>query len=245
MEAAGGPSTYRSTRGEAMTTSRRTRPRVVVISDQSLVTESVLAALEERGLEPGALRWPGELAPGPIRPVRGPPYEAGLMISDLDRPDRLRTAVAVLASIPTSWIVLTAAERGPVWGAVLKAGARSVVPTSASLDSVVSTLRIVAHGDEPLPSPERDDLVMAWDDLRRDHAIVRARARSLTPREREVLRLLYGGESVHEIAVLLEITPATVRSQVKSVLRKLEVNSQLAAVAAMGHLIEFDGFELS
>lgn len=212
-------------------------------SDQSLVTESVRAALAERGLEPVVLRWPTETAPRPTRPLREPDYDAGLMISDLDRPDRFRTAVGVLTNVPTTWIVLTAADRGPVWGALLKAGACAVLASSASLDDVVSALGIVADDGEILTAAERGELVTAWEDLRRNYATARARARSLTPREREVLRMLYGGESIHEIAALLEITPSTVRSQVKSVLRKLEVSSQLAAVATMDHLIEFDGIE--
>jgi DNA-binding CsgD family transcriptional regulator len=62
------------------------------------------------------------------------------------------------------------------------------------------------------------------------------RMRSLTPRERTVLRLLYAGDNVRSIALLLDVSEATVRSQVKSVLRKLDVNSQLAAIAAFRRL---------
>jgi DNA-binding CsgD family transcriptional regulator len=68
--------------------------------------------------------------------------------------------------------------------------------------------------------------------------VLRERAGSLTPREREVLLLLYSGEPVSRIAALFDVSPATVRSQVKSVLRKLEVNSQLAAVAAVRALLD-------
>ena len=55
---------------------------------------------------------------------------------------------------------------------------------------------------------------------------------TLTGREEEVLRQLYQGLGVREIAELGEVSEATVRSQVKAILRKLEVNSQIAAVAA-------------
>jgi two-component system, NarL family, nitrate/nitrite response regulator NarL len=63
-----------------------------------------------------------------------------------------------------------------------------------------------------------------------------ARMKSLTPREQTVLRMLYAGDGVRTISDLMGVTEATVRSQVKSVLRKLDVNSQLAAVAAFGSL---------
>nr|WP_246322030.1 helix-turn-helix transcriptional regulator [Nocardioides panzhihuensis] len=55
---------------------------------------------------------------------------------------------------------------------------------------------------------------------------------SLTVREHEVLELLYDGVTVAEIAARFGVAQATVRSQVKAILRKFEVGSQLAAVAA-------------
>ena len=71
------------------------------------------------------------------------------------------------------------------------------------------------------------------------------RVGSLTPREHEVLTLLHAGEPVAQIAQLLGVSPATVRTQVKAVLRKLQVNSQLGAVAALGDLLELEPMELT
>ncbi len=53
----------------------------------------------------------------------------------------------------------------------------------------------------------------------------------LTPREREVLRAMAGGESTGTIARSLRIGPATVRSHVKSLLAKLGLHSRVEAVA--------------
>jgi DNA-binding NarL/FixJ family response regulator len=53
----------------------------------------------------------------------------------------------------------------------------------------------------------------------------------LTPSERKVLYHLTTGSSASEIAGLLVVSIATVRSHIRSILRKLEVGSQLAAVA--------------
>ena len=49
-------------------------------------------------------------------------------------------------------------------------------------------------------------------------------------RESEVLGHLMKGRAVREIAGLSVVSEATVRTQVKSILAKLEVSSQLAAV---------------
>ena len=53
----------------------------------------------------------------------------------------------------------------------------------------------------------------------------------LTPRELEVLSLLGEGHDLREIAAELGLSPHTCRGHVKSVLAKLGVHSQLAAVA--------------
>jgi DNA-binding NarL/FixJ family response regulator len=78
----------------------------------------------------------------------------------------------------------------------------------------------------------RRRLVREWRLVEDEERRLVARMESLTARELNVLSLLYDGKSVRGIAELAGVSEATVRSQVKAVLRKLEVNSQLAAVAA-------------
>ena len=54
---------------------------------------------------------------------------------------------------------------------------------------------------------------------------------TLTPRERSVLAALAQGQRVDTIAAAAVVSEATVRSQIRGVLAKLNVNSQLEAVA--------------
>jgi DNA-binding NarL/FixJ family response regulator len=53
----------------------------------------------------------------------------------------------------------------------------------------------------------------------------------LTTREREVLGALMQGKSADTIAEESVVSVATIRTQIRSILAKLGVNSQLAAVA--------------
>lgn len=225
-----------------MTTTQMSRLLgVAVASDQSLVTESVRAALGGRGFEVEALAWPdqGEV---PLRRTDAS-FDVGLLISDLDRWPRVSSARALIASVAAPWVVLTSAPEGPRWGAVLEAGATLVVPATVGLADVTQMLPSVARGRTSAPSGQRLKHVAEWAELVVQRQVVTDRLRSLTKRERDVLRLLYAGESVASIAEMLGVSPATVRSQVKSVLRKLEVTSQLAAVAAVGDMLdpEFPG----
>lgn len=156
-----------------------------------------------------------------------------LLLSDLDRPARLRGARLLIGQIHVPWVVLAGVPRGPVWGGLLEIGARAVVPISTNLDEVVAMLSSAAAGRNTMAADERHELVSEWRRLRTAQQEVANRVASMTPREEEVLWLLYAGTPVRAIADQLEVSEATVRSQVKRVLRKLDVNSQLAAVAAL------------
>ncbi len=161
--------------------------------------------------------------------------QRGLLISDLDSETAIVRAHSILTEIRLEWVVLTGARRGPIWGAVLEAGARTVLSSSTPLDEVCLALRTPWSSQEQPNFAGREELLAQWEVLWRDRADKSARLEHLSPREMQVLRLLYRGETVVQIARSLGVRPATVRSQVKSLLRKLDVNSQLAAVAVYGY----------
>jgi RNA polymerase sigma factor (sigma-70 family) len=220
------------------------RLRVLVASDQALIADAVRAALASRGHDALVIRWPGDARlPGPRRAVASPAaVEVGLLLSDLDRWSRIRAATLIVERINVPWVALTASPRGPAWGGLLAAGARVVLPGTTRLDSISELLLSVVRNEIGTPEDERLELEEAWREMRARHDEVAERLSRLTPREREVLRLMYAGQSVARIAEMLEVAPATVRSQVKSVLRKLDVNTQLAAVAAFDDVLDlFDG----
>jgi DNA-binding NarL/FixJ family response regulator len=58
-----------------------------------------------------------------------------------------------------------------------------------------------------------------------------ARVPELTPRQREILGLLADGNRPKDIASRLALSLPTVRNHIHALLRRLEVTSQLAAVA--------------
>jgi len=66
----------------------------------------------------------------------------------------------------------------------------------------------------------------------RDEAARLAPFRQLTPREQAVLAAVVDGVPALEIAQTSSVSEATVRTQIRAVLAKLGVRSQLAAAAA-------------
>jgi two-component system nitrate/nitrite response regulator NarL len=216
--------------------------RVAVASEQALVADAVRASLSSRDFQASTMRWPGERQPGRRRSA-SEAADVGLLISDLDRWPRLSAASLLLSRVPLKWVVLTSAPRGPMWGAVLEAGARHVLPSSTGFDEVCEVVEAVARAGAGTLGVERERLICQWGELLERREVVGQRLQSLTPREHEVLTMLYAGDPVARIAQLLEVSPATVRSQVKAVLRKLQVNTQLGAVAALDDLLAWQPTE--
>jgi len=222
------------------------RLHAVVAAEQSLIVDAVCAALGSSGFDSHREPWPSAL-PSPRLEHAEKAHTAGLLVCELQDWSQIRAAGMALRRRTIPWAVLTSAPPGPLWGAVYEHDARLVVPATTPLEEVVTILTELAERDSAGgvgglgdSLQQRLDYQRQWRELCERRADLRARARALTPREREVLMLLYDGATIANIAALLQISPSTVRSQVKAVRQKLGVTSQLAAVAAYGSLIRPD-----
>lgn len=220
--------------------------RLALTSRESLVSEAVRAALASRGFEAFSLRWPGLGGESVAsRQLSALWPDCLLLMVDLEPPARLREAQALVSQVPVRSLLLTGTPMGPLWGAMLESGVSAVLPTTTQLDEIVERLTDLML-DRPVMSEHlKQELLRAWRTVRTEQEVLIARMKSLTPREQTVLRMLYAGDGVRTISDLMGVTEATVRSQVKSVLRKLDVNSQLAAVAAFGSLREDPDLQFS
>ena len=113
----------------------------------------------------------------------------------------------------------------------LEAGATGLIDKATPFDQLVEAVREVAELGSLIPVQQRHELMS---ELRRQRAADRARLEPferLTSREQQVLAGLVEGKSAEKIAEDAFVSLATVRSQIRAILLKLDVNSQLAAVA--------------
>ena len=114
----------------------------------------------------------------------------------------------------------------------LRAGASGFLLKDAPADELVHAVRVVAAGDA-LVSPSVMRRLIA--DFVAQPQRVRADPVSLdvlTPREREVLRLLARGLSNAEISTTLVVAPQTTKTHVGHILRKLNLRDRAQAVVA-------------
>ncbi len=207
------------------------RVRILFISGQHLVADAVRVALESRGVEVVVPTWTGRASDSITRQrLAGWQVGAGLVVGDFLGPEQ-REAAALLGRLPLSWLLLVEEPADPAWSELVDSGATGVVPSSVALDDLVSRLADLVLGRARAAWPDRDLLEEEWRLRRVEQEDQRLRMGTLSPREHSVLALLHDGLSVREIAELTGVREGTVRSQVKAVLRKLGVSSQLAAVA--------------
>ncbi len=220
------------------------RLRVVVSSEHALVSESVRTALTDRAYLASVVAWPPRSAAGRIARARAgrldarlPGADVGVLLSGAYRADRVASARGVIETSSIPWLVLSDAPRGPIWGAFYESGAALVAPMTTTLGSVCELLEVLAD-DRPGCAPAgRSELVMSWRSFLERREEISIRLASLTPREHEVLGSLYDGLQVRDIAGGSDVAEATVRTQVKAILKKLDVSTQLAAVSAYAQIL--------
>jgi len=207
---------------------------VVIIDDHELFSTSLLLALKNSGVDASLPPVEGVsklLARRPHEPV-------GLIVLDLDLgadPDgrRMNGADLVEDLRAKGWatLIVTGSNDRSVIAAGIARGAVGLVQKSSSFDVLLGTVVTAASGKPVMSAAERD----RWLEL---HKRCQARERELaqrlsrlSPREREVLDRLAEGQRAAAIAERFVVSMTTVRTQIRSILAKTGVNSQLEAVA--------------
>src|SRR5690606_21761896 len=105
----------------------------------------------------------------------------------------------------------------------LEAGALSYLLKNVSAESLAEAIRLACAGISSL-SPEASAVVVSGRDTP-------APLDALTPREREILRLLVDGRTNAEIAAHLGLSLYTVKNHVRNLLGKLGAGSRTEAVS--------------
>ncbi len=216
----------------------RAEHRVLIIDDHMLFAESLELALSLEGYDVRRLEMPeegGSMATLRSLALRSNPRTV-LLDLDLGRFGDGMTLIAPLARAHANVVVLTASEDLGRWGGCMRLGARKVLPKSGALQQALSTVRRLHQGLPVVNREELESLLEAWARDRQASDDIRRRLDLLTPRERQVLGSLIEGHTVRAISQDSVVSEATVRTQVKSILAKLEVSSQLAAVGIANHI---------
>ncbi len=207
------------------------RTRVAIVDDHAVVVEALRMSLDLKGFETVDMRPASADVDALVRSVVAAQADVVLLDLQLGPAGDGKRLIPSLVRQRQRVVVLTGISDRARWGACLAAGAVGVLPKTAHLQVIVDAVQRAAQG-VPVVSPRlRQDLLQVWQARSSVDDDRRRRLSRLTPRESDVLLQLIHGKRVREVAKEAFVSEATVRTQVKSILAKLGVNSQLAAVA--------------
>jgi DNA-binding NarL/FixJ family response regulator len=195
---------------------------VVLVDDHAMFRAGVRSELGQRVEVLGEAGDPA----GAVTLIRE--RNPDVVLLDVHMPDGGGLAVleAIGSSMPdTRFLALSVSDAAEDVIAVIRAGARGYVTKTISADDLADAITRVAEGDVVF-SPRLAGFVL---DAFRDAPVtpsVDAEYDQLTPREREVMRLLARGYAYKEIAAELFISIKTVETHASNVLRKLQLSSR-------------------
>jgi DNA-binding NarL/FixJ family response regulator len=196
--------------------------RVLVVEDHQVVAEG-LAALINGQKDMEVVGHAGSVGESIARAAELKP---DLVLIDFRLTDGTGADVATgirQLRPDTKLIFLTREDSEAVRFAAVEAGASAFIHKSRAAQEVVDAIRTVGAGGSLITPRTIAHLLNS----RRE---IEAQLDRLTPREKEVLRLMAEGTASREIAHRLGINYTTVRTHIRSLGSKLGVHSKLEAI---------------
>jgi DNA-binding NarL/FixJ family response regulator len=164
-------------------------------------------------------------------------YRPDVVVMDVVMPelDGIMATRAIRRELPEQLIiVLTGAgsDDHELGLQALRAGASGFLSKDLEIEALPRALEAVRWGEAAISRKMTLALVERLRDAPSGSSGMRPVKSPLTPREWEVIDLLKESKTTDEMADELVLSPETVRSHVKNILRKLDVRSRDDAVAA-------------
>ncbi|MFN0089955.1 MAG: LuxR C-terminal-related transcriptional regulator [Acidimicrobiales bacterium] len=200
--------------------------RVVIVDRRALVAQSIAFTLENAGVsclvstEPRQDAVERELAA----------YDPDVVLIDANDVDAAELVRAACGRNSQALVMSDGADRLRI-AACIEAGASGAVSTLDGVEALLDAVQQVVSGRRLLAQSVVSEMLRELQHHRVDSERRLRPFATLSVRESFVLNAMMEGLSAAQIAEASYVSVATIRSQIKSILRKLRVNSQLAAVS--------------
>ena len=202
---------------------------VLIADDQRLVRAGLRAILD---FEPD-ITVVAEAADGLEALALVERHSPTVALLDIRMPvmDGLEAARRVTSRHPaTRVVILRTFDADEYVYEALRAGASGFLLKDAPADELVTAVRCAARGDALIDSSVTRRLIARFTAAVRPTAATPAEVKALTPREREVLRLVARGMSNAEIARSLVVEENTIKTHVSRILTKMQLRDRVQAV---------------
>jgi DNA-binding NarL/FixJ family response regulator len=203
--------------------------RVMVVDDHTAFAESLREVLGHRaGLELTATAASGEAA---VQLADDTHPDVILMDQRLPGTNGAQTTAQILARLPnTKVVILTGGGTDDEMLDAVEAGVSGYLMKTARVAEIADAIQRVAAGEMLIPAATLHDLMQRARERTRARQDRERIGASLTPRERQVLRLMATAKDTAAMAEALGVTWHTARGYVQAVIEKLGAHSRLAAV---------------
>ena len=203
--------------------------RALIIEDHALIAHGLAVALEAEGIRTRITTGP--TTEDVLSEARA--FRPDVVLLDLQLDGEIGSGVPLirpLVMLDAAVVVVTGVRDRVALGECLEAGATALVSKSDPFDDLVELVLRVARGGR-VRRPDQDELLDALRIHRKRSREQLAPFERLTAKESYVFGCLIDGFQADAIADVSCVSITTVRSQIRSILQKLGVRSQLAAVA--------------
>lgn len=207
--------------------------KLVICDSQRILAEALAAALDARGHQVLAVTTTVTDGLGAVS--SGGPDICLLDLEFADQPGGLDAARAIRQWYPGTKVLMLSGVTDPeTLSQVVHSGVAGFIRKNQSVHQIAAALDVIATGGSVLdPGLPRA----------RGRGTVRPQPRNpldeLSPREKEIVARIAGGQSTRQMSSAMNITIGTVRTYVKNALAKLGAHSrlQLAALASRDGLL--------
>ena len=196
------------------------RPRILIADDHTIVAEGLIKLLSRRFDVVAAV------ADGTALIEAAERLRPDVIVADLNMP-----AVSGLEALEqlkkrgltSKFVILTMQRDATIAARAMRAGASAFLKQSAGIE-LINAIDEVLNGRTYLTPAVTGDILAALDEKRDDEV-------HLTPRQRDVLRLIVDGRRMKEIGAILELSTRTVETHKDEMMRALGVESTAELVA--------------
>ena len=201
--------------------------RVLLVDDHAILREGIKALLEKQD----NIEVVAEAADGREAIPKAAQFCPDVVVLDISMPtmDGLESTRQMKKDNPDiKVLVLTMHDNEEYFFQLLRAGASGYVTKKSVSRELVSAIEAVYRG-ESFFCPSMAKFLLS-DFLRLDKAIENTGQEELTPREREIVKLIAEGYTNQQIADLLHRSVKTIESHRSNILRKLGIHDSIELV---------------
>ena len=201
--------------------------RVLLVDDHAILREGIKALLEKQD----NIEVVAEAADGREAIPKAAQFCPDVVVLDISMPtmDGLESTRQMKKDNPDiKVLVLTMHDNEEYFFQLLRAGASGYVTKKSVSRELVSAIEAVYRG-ESFFCPSMAKFLLS-DFLRLDKAVENTGQEELTPREREIVKLIAEGYTNQQIADLLHRSVKTIESHRSNILRKLGIHDSIELV---------------